>query len=104
MTELEKLAESAKRGDAHAFSLLYESVYKNLDSFISQLQVSVCSIKEINLFEDVHKGDLDEPKEQVIDAVRTIKKIAGVYDFSKFCRKAEAFFKRKGKTAGTGYV
>ena len=30
MTELEKLAESAKRGDAHAFSLLYESVYKEM--------------------------------------------------------------------------
>ena len=30
MTELEKLAESAKCGDAHSFSLLYESVYKEM--------------------------------------------------------------------------
>ena len=30
MTEFEKLADSAKRGDAHSFSLLYESVYKEM--------------------------------------------------------------------------
>ena len=81
------IGEFSRGNDRILYRRLYESVYKYLDASISQLQVSICSIKEINLFEDVHKGDLDEPKEQVIDAVRTIKKAIGGQWFSILCCK-----------------
>ncbi len=69
------VGEFGRGHDRYLYRLLYESVSKNLDSFISQLQVSVSNVNEINLLEDVHKGDLNEPKEQVINAIRTIKKL-----------------------------
>ncbi len=79
------IGEFGRGNDRILYRLFYENVYKNLDSFISQLQVNVCNINEINLLEDVHKGDLDEPKENVIDAIRTIKKVTDGQWFSILC-------------------
>ena len=81
------VGEFGKGNDRYLYRLIHESVYKNLDSFISQLRVSVCSINEINILEDVQKGDLGEPKEQVINAIRTIKNIVDDQWFTILCCK-----------------
>ena len=69
------IGEFGRGNDRILYRLLYESVYMYLDAFISKLQVSVCSVNEINLFEGLQNKGLDEPKEKVIDAIRTIKSI-----------------------------